>query len=73
MDAQAAKYPSLGGSYRCHCLLAMDPFTQQVLSYDIVTVNTTNSSVSLPAAKLTITTVSDSLVSPALSMPCYFS
>ncbi|KAN0081758.1 Protein of unknown function (DUF3176) domain containing protein [Elaphomyces granulatus] len=31
--------------------LAMDPFTQQVLSYHVVTVNATHSSVSLPAAK----------------------
>jgi hypothetical protein len=53
--------------------LAMDPFTQQVLSYYVVTVNTTNSSVSLPAAKAYNYNLSDSLVSPALSMPCCFS
>ncbi|KAN0075681.1 Protein of unknown function (DUF3176) domain containing protein [Elaphomyces granulatus] len=47
--------------------LAMDPFTQQVLSYYVVTVNTTNSSVSLPAAKAYNYNLSDSLVSPALN------
>jgi Protein of unknown function (DUF3176) len=51
--------------------LAMDPFTQQVLSYDVVTINTTNSSVSLPAAKAYNYNLSDALVSPALSMPLF--
>jgi hypothetical protein len=53
--------------------LAMDPFTQQVLSYHVVTVNATNSSVSLPAAKAynynipPIPGTSD----PVLSMPLF--
>lgn len=47
--------------------LAMGPFTQQVLSYDVVTVNTTNSSVSLPAAKAYNYNLSDYNISPALS------
>jgi uncharacterized protein DUF3176 len=52
--------------------LAMDPFTQQVLSYHVVTVNTTNSSVSLPAAKAynyNIPPIPG--MPPALSMPLF--
>ena len=46
--------------------LAMGPFTQQVLSYDVVTVNTPNSSVSLPAAKVYNYNLnfSDGMISP---------